>query len=155
MWVRGTPPNEDNRRAMHQRNHLATLSVARVLGDSVNLARNIEVTRPNGAVQVRSPPWSMSTWPPVRHFPGVQKDFRTDFSMERGRRPSERGFQSIGQRGTRPSKTGYPSLGKAGPSLRKRGMCVPRRRGPSVGQLIPSIGKGAPPSLGKGVPVRR
>ena len=60
MWCTGyvgtgTPPNEDNRRAMHQIYHLATLSVARVLRDSVNWVRSIEVTRPNGAVQVRLP----------------------------------------------------------------------------------------------------
>ena len=120
MWVRGTPPNEDNRRAMHQRTHLATLSVARMLRDSVNLVRGIEVTRPNGAVQVRLPHLD-----DVYVASGTSFSWRTTglphFSKERGRRPSQRGYQSIGQRGTRPSKTGYPSIGKGGPYLRKSG----------------------------------
>ena len=131
MWVRGTL-------------HLATLSVARMLRDSVNLVRSIEVTRPNGAVQVRLPHLD-----DVYVASGTSFSWRTTglphFSKERGRRPSQRGYQSIGQRGTRPSKTGYPSIGKGGPSLRKGGHASHTEGYPSVGKCILSIGKGPPP----------
>ena len=144
MWVRGTPPNEDNRRAMHQRNHLATLSVARVLGDSVNLARNIEVTRPNGAVQVRSP-----------HLVDVYVASGASFSWRTKGFPYRlfygKGPPSLGKGVPVHRPKGYPSFEnrvpvprQGGPSLRKRVHASHGEGYPSVGKFIHSIGKWPP-----------
>ena len=131
MWVRGITPNEDNRRAMHQRNHLATLSVARVLRDSVNRVRGIEVTRPNGSVQVRLPQLV-----DVYVASGASFSWRTKglpYLLFYGKGPPS--FENRGhvhrQRGTLPSE---------------KGACASHGEGySSVGKFIPSIGKGPPP----------
>lgn len=152
MWVRGTPPNEDNRRAMHQRNHLATLSVARVLGDSVNLVRNIEITRPNGAVQVRLP-----------HLVDVYVASGASFSWRTKGFPYRlfygKGPPSLGKAVPVHRPKGYPSFENRVPVPRQRG-AIPSEKGhashgdgyPSVGKFIPSIGKGPPLPSEKGCP---
>jgi len=156
MWVRGTL-------------HLATLSVARMLRDSVNLVRSIEVTRPNGAVQVRLPHLD-----DVYVASGTSFSWRTTglphFSKERGRRPSQRGYQSIGQRGTIPSERWacvphrrVPVRRKMHPILRQRPPPLPSEKGcPSGGNCVPDHRKTVSrpsvsgyPSLGNGAPVLR
>ena len=145
MWVRGTPPNEDNRRAMHQRNHLATLSVARVLRDSVSRIRSIEVTRPNGAVQVRLP-----------HLVDVYVAAGASFSWRTKRFPHRlfygKGPPSLGKGVPVHRPKGYPSFEKRVPVPRQRGTvpsekgaCVLRRRVPVRRKIHPFHRQMPPP----------